>query len=250
MATATGAAESHSYWPPAWTYDFGRATDHRRDLGSRRSHGHGLGPQPLRNDRHELRRPGAAHHDAGNGTRRCQVRRAPGAEDHAHGGQRHRPHHGTAVDGQRHVYGPVLPALGVFARAVQGVDDPHSSRLRTEHIGLVGLLRTDPVLGEPFIQPGHQETVRSTVALLAQLLAGQGARPQVDQKVAGLVGQFDGHPSLGVQLHGLVHHSSPHVGSGPPDPLPDGPPGRSHPGGPPVCPTTGPVRPDDYAPPS
>ena len=74
--------------------------------------------------------PGPAHHHAGAARGGARRRRAPGAQDQAHGGQRHGRPPPAPVDGQGDVHRPVLPTLGVLAGPVQRVDDPHPPGLR------------------------------------------------------------------------------------------------------------------------
>ena len=94
--------------------------------------------------------------------------RAAGAgdEDVTLSRQRHRTHHGEAVDDEADVDGEVVAALGVLARAVERVDDPHPGRGGSVRPvgGGAAFLGQDRILGTGLVEGRHDELVGPAVA--------------------------------------------------------------------------------------
>ena len=184
-ATATGAHESHSYWPPACTYSSASPRTTAEILAPAEPMGTVTAPEALGHGGDERGRAGPAHHHPGHGGPRRQGRGLAGAEHEVESGQGHRPDRRGTVDGEGHVDGPVGPPLRVLAGAVERVDDPHPSGVGwSSSVGPVVLLGADPVLGEPLGQEADEQFVGAPVTLGPQLLALEAAALQLGQDLA------------------------------------------------------------------
>ena len=87
------------------------------------------------------------------------------------------------------MHGPVGPALRVLAGPVQRVDDPHPPLRVGQLDGLIVLFGPHPVAGEPIGQQGDQQVVGALVALGTERLALQVGVLELEEHLAGPVGQ-------------------------------------------------------------
>jgi len=169
-ATATGAAESHSYGRRV-SVDVGVAPHHGH-AWRRPSHRHQLAPEPLGQHLRVRKRAGPAHQDARRPVPRVgDHRRIAGRERGAQTGQRDRTGGEPPVDDEGDVHGPVgARGLGELARAVEGVDYPDPPRVEAARV-VGGLFRQDAVAGEARPALRGEETTATPVAFAPELAA-------------------------------------------------------------------------------
>ncbi len=124
-----------------------RGPHHRHRLGARRTHGDHDRAQPVADAMCDIRRAAAADDDAQ--SRRAGGmcgRQVVGREDLIAIGHRHRAQRGEAVDGQADMDRPLGRPAGIFASAVQRIDDPDAAGRTTSAI-VDRLLRQDEIVG-------------------------------------------------------------------------------------------------------
>jgi hypothetical protein len=123
--------------------------------------------------------------------------------------QCHRPQSGRAINGHADMHRPIRPRLAIFARAIDGIDNPDAA-LAQPCLIVLFLFGQQAVIGPGFTQGVTQELVGGLIARLAQRLgAEQTGRSNLDQYAPGHLRQMRGQiavahrPGIGSRAHGI-----------------------------------------------
>ena len=194
-ATAAGAAESHSYCPPAWMYASASPSMTAAAFAPAEPSGTSvtLISSPSRSRkagglvRLTTTRSGSARFAGG----RHHGRR--GRRQHlALGGERHRARGQRAALPERDVDRPVgAPGLAELPGAIQWVHDPHPVGGQPRRV-VLALLGQHRVTGPARGQLGGEELVRKPVSRFAQVARIAPLGAQVEQQLAGLFRELSG----------------------------------------------------------
>ncbi len=196
IATAAGAAESHSYCPPGVRVHVGVPGDDGHRLCPCGSQRDDLRIQRVGHDRGGVRRATAArdHAQPTSVERRGIGRGIARAVDDADGRQRDRTDERLAAHRERDVHGPVAAAgLAVLVRAVEGIDHPHAVGRETSG-AVAAFLGQDRIIGAQLGQSFDDEVMGAHVAFVHDPPRGSTRRyqlgAQLDQEDAGRLGDL------------------------------------------------------------